>query len=135
MNQVRKIVHADYAHGQGIMGNGINIAIVDTGLSPHPDYRSRITGWYDAIHRNPFPYDDSGHGSHVAGIAAGDGGQSRGFYAGVAPEAGLVGVKVLDRQGHHRGHYAGTGLDSEEPPPVGHPHCEHLHRLRGEEKL
>ena len=100
MNQVRKIVHADYAHGQGIMGNGINIAIVDTGLSPHPDYRSRITGWYDAIHRNPFPYDDSGHGSHVAGIAAGDGSQSRGFYTGIAPKAGLVGVKVLDQQGN-----------------------------------
>lgn len=100
MNHVRNIVRAAEAHRQGITGKGINIAIVDTGLSLHPDFQSRITGWYDALKGNPSPYDDSGHGSHVAGIAAGDGRISRGLYKGIAPEAGLIGVKVLNKKGN-----------------------------------
>lgn len=100
MNHVRNIVRAADAHRQGITGKGINIAIVDTGLSLHPDYRPRITGWYDALKGNASPYDDSGHGSHVAGIAAGNGQASRGLYTGIAPEANLIGVKVLNKKGN-----------------------------------
>jgi len=45
------------------------------------------------------PFDDDGHGTHVAGTLAGDGGASGGREKGVAPRAGLVGVKVLDSEG------------------------------------
>lgn len=45
-------------------------------------------------------YDDNSHGTHVAGIIAGNGIRSRGVYQGVAPEAGLVVMKVLDRKGN-----------------------------------
>ena len=45
------------------------------------------------------PYDDSGHGTHVAGILAGDGRMSGGLLAGMAPEAELVILKVLDEKG------------------------------------
>lgn len=100
MNQVRDIVHLNNVHRMGITGKGIGIAIVDTGLSPHPDYRNRITGWYDTVNQRRFPYDDSGHGSHVAGIAAGNGHASGGTYTGAAPEAHLIGVKVLNRKGN-----------------------------------
>ncbi len=100
MNRVRTTVHIGNAHQRGITGRGIGIAIVDTGLSPHPDYRDRISGWYDAVNRQYFPYDDSGHGSHVAGIAAGDGHASHGIYTGIAPQAHLIGVKVLNRKGN-----------------------------------
>lgn len=100
MDTVREIVYADLAHEYGYTGKGITIAIVDTGISPHPDYRNRILGWYDAIGDIPLPYDNSGHGSHVAGIAAGNGLQSGGTYTGIAPEASLVGIKVLDRSGN-----------------------------------
>lgn len=100
MNHVRTIIHCAYAHKQGIYGQGVGIAIVDTGLSPHPDYRSRIVGWYDAIHKSTHPYDDSGHGSHVAGIAAGNGRLSNGLYTGIAPSANLIGVKVLNEKGN-----------------------------------
>lgn len=100
MNRVRNIVQIGNAHQRGITGNGIGIAIVDTGLSPHPDYRDRIIGWYDAVNRKRFPYDDSGHGSHVAGIAAGNGYTSHGLYTGIAPQAYLIGVKVLNRKGN-----------------------------------
>ncbi len=99
MNRVGRIVHADWAYKKGLTGRGVTIAIVDTGLSPHPDYRDRICGWYDALHNTRLCYDDSGHGSHVAGIIAGDGRLSGGLYRGIAPEARLVGVKVLDRSG------------------------------------
>lgn len=100
MNHVRNVVHSYSAQGRGIRGKGIGIAIVDTGLSPHPDYCTRITGWYDALKGSSSPYDDSGHGSHVAGIAAGNGQLSRGLYTGIAPEASLIGVKVLNRKGN-----------------------------------
>ncbi len=100
MNHVRTVVHSAFAHKQGIYGQEIGIAIVDTGLSPHPDYRSRIIGWYDTIHKSAHPYDDSGHGSHVAGIAAGNGSRSKGLYTGIAPSANLIGVKVLNQKGN-----------------------------------
>ncbi len=100
MNQVRDIIRVNQVHQQGYTGKGIHIAIVDSGLSPHPDYRNRILGWYDALHSSPIPYDDSGHGSHVAGISAGDGSLSDGRYRGIAPEASLIGVKVLDHEGN-----------------------------------
>ena len=100
MNRVRNIIQIGDAHQRGITGKGIGIAIVDTGLSPHPDYRDRIAGWYDTVNHQYFPYDDSGHGSHVAGIAAGNGYASRGLYTGIAPQAHLIGVKVLNRRGN-----------------------------------
>lgn len=100
MNRVRSIVHAEAAYQKNIRGKGIGIAIVDTGLSLHPDYKKRITGWYDTLSHRQSPYDDCGHGSHVAGIAAGDGNMSHGRFMGIAPEASLIGVKVLDRKGN-----------------------------------
>ena len=45
------------------------------------------------------PYDDNGHGTHVAGIAAGNGYDSKGEKSGVAPDASLVALKVLDATG------------------------------------
>src|SRR5690606_19663151 len=45
-------------------------------------------------------HDDYGHGTHVAGIIAGSGYDSRGARAGIAPRANLIGLKVLDAEGH-----------------------------------
>lgn len=111
MNRVRNIVHSASVHRQNILGRNVGIAIVDTGLSPHPDYRSRITGWYDTLHGEKNPYDDSGHGSHVAGIAAGNGSLSYGRFKGIAPEASLIGIKVLDRKGNGYITHIMRGLD------------------------
>ena len=112
MNRVRKAVFSEAVHKQGILGKGIGVAIVDTGLFPHPDYRSRITGWYDALYQKPAPYDDNGHGSHVAGIAAGAGTFSHGKYKGIAPQANLIGVKVLNSKGNGTIHDIMNGLQS-----------------------
>ncbi len=95
-------VGADLAHQQGLTGKGIVIAVVDTGIDPHPDLTkptSRIVGWHDLVNGRSKPYDDEGHGTHVAGIIAGNGYQENGKYTGIAPEALLVGVKVLDKMG------------------------------------
>ncbi|AKG34175.1 S8 family peptidase [Paenibacillus durus] len=87
---------------KGLTGKGVNIAVLDTGVFPHPDLTrpaNRIIAFKDFINRRQRPYDDNGHGTHVAGDAAGNGWSSSGKYKGPAPEAGIVGVKVLDRNG------------------------------------
>ncbi|WP_400162445.1 S8 family serine peptidase [Brevibacillus sp. TJ4] len=83
----------------GLTGKGVTIAILDTGIYPHSDLKSRLVGFYDAIQGKKDPYDDNGHGTHVAGCAAGDGKASGGKYKGPAYEASVVGVKVLDASG------------------------------------
>jgi serine protease AprX len=83
-------------------GKGVTVAIIDTGIYPHEDLTNptnRIIAWNDLIDNILFPYDNHGHGTHVAGIIGGNGRASEGKYKGVAPEARLVGIKVLDQSG------------------------------------
>lgn len=78
------------------------IAILDTGIDiNHVDLGSgKVIGWHDEINpSSTTPYDDNGHGTHVASIAAGLG-KAIWDYRGVAFGAALVGVKVLDATGH-----------------------------------
>ena len=81
-------------------GNGIVAAVLDTGIILHPDFDRRILGFADFVGRRQQIYDDSGHGTHVAGILAGSGKMSDGLYGGIAPETGLLVAKVLDRMGN-----------------------------------
>lgn len=85
-------------------GQGVNVAILDTGVDvDHPDLVANIEGGYVAIADNPqYPPgssydDDNGHGSHVAGIVAAA--DNLIGVVGVAPEADLYAVKVLDSSG------------------------------------
>ncbi len=59
----------------------------------------RVVGFVDFVNGRTTPYDDNGHGTHVAGTIAGNGYDSYGARAGIAPEAHLVGLKVLDEHG------------------------------------
>jgi serine protease AprX len=83
-------------------GKNVGIAIIDTGIYPHPDLtspRNKITGWVDFVNGKRIPYDDGGHGTHVSGDAAGTGYLSDGKYKSFAPDANLIGIKVLAGNG------------------------------------
>lgn len=95
-------IHATQLNEQGLTGKDINIAIVDTGVYPHEDLTQpsdRIVAFKDFVNNQTDPYDDNGHGTHCAGDAAGNGFSSNGKYRGPAPEAGVIGVKVLNQIG------------------------------------
>ena len=104
MQQVHSLLETGSAHSKGILGQGIGIAIIDTGISPHPDLirnGSRIRGFYDATEpNNTLPRDENGHGTHVAGIAAGDGSSSNGLYKGIAPASHVIGIRILNSSGN-----------------------------------
>ncbi len=100
MDRVRNLIHCDYVHRLGYTGRGVGVAILDTGISMHPDYAERIRAFQDFCGNQRLPYDDNGHGSHIAGIIAGNGRMSKGRCRGVAPAASLIVLKVLDRTGN-----------------------------------
>ncbi|MCX7843001.1 MAG: S8 family peptidase [Clostridia bacterium] len=78
-------------------GKGIKVADIDSGIAPHKDLRKNIKGEFNAIEPGKPTTDDYGHGTHVAGkIAAKD---NKVGVVGVAPDAELYAVKVLDAFG------------------------------------
>ncbi len=89
------------ARGQAVTGQGIRVAIIDTGIDyTHPDLGGdfgpgyKVVGGYDFANDDADPMDDHGHGTHVAGIVA-----ANGRLKGVAPDAQLLAYKVLNAQG------------------------------------
>ena len=83
----------------GTDGTGVNVAVLDTGIDPLPDFGNRLVAGVDLSGEgNPFQ-DSYGHGTFVAGLIAGNGTSSAGAYMGEAPGAGLVSVKVAGASG------------------------------------
>jgi serine protease AprX len=102
MNRVNEIIESKWAGEHGYLGQGVGVAIVDTGISLHKDFiegGNRVIAFEDFINGRKEPYDDNGHGTHVAGIIGGNGYSSKGKYAGIAPACNFVAVKVLDHRG------------------------------------
>src|SRR5260221_3306238 len=96
----------------GITGAGVGVAVIDSGITSwHDDLtdrsgstllpfgNQRVAAFVDFVNGQLTPYDDLGHGTHVAGIIAGNGADSHGQKAGSAPDATLVALKVLSAQG------------------------------------
>ena len=83
-----------------LTGKGVGIAFLDTGIFPHMDFDNRILEFQDFIDHRDFPYDNNGHGTHTAGIAAGNGRGAYGKYTGVAPGASIISLKILDQYGN-----------------------------------
>lgn len=105
MNRVKKVIHTDYAYKSGLSGKNVTVVVMDTGITPHVDFGNRILAFYDFYNGRVGLYDDNGHGTHVAGIIAGDGRMSREnggscVYSGMAPEANIIMLKVLDGKGN-----------------------------------
>jgi serine protease AprX len=92
----------------GYDGSGVGVAIIDSGITSwHDDLTDagvgqRVVRFVDVRSGEGAPYDEYGHGTHVAGIIAGNGFDSDGARTGIAPGAHLVVLKVLDGTG--RGH-------------------------------
>lgn len=99
MNRAREWIHCNEAYRRGLTGKGVGVAILDTGVFLHPDLENCVYGFRDFLKKKQQPYDDNGHGTHVAGMIAGSGTASAGRYQGVAPGAQLVCLKVLDQRG------------------------------------
>ncbi|MDE7428382.1 MAG: S8 family serine peptidase, partial [Lachnospiraceae bacterium] len=77
----------------------VTVAVLDTGIKAHPDFDDRIIAFGDFVHGRQTLYDDSGHGTHVAGCIGGSGKLSGGRFSGIAPTCRLCVGKVLDEKG------------------------------------
>jgi serine protease AprX len=85
----------------GVDGSGIGVATIDSGVTAwHADLEGRVVHFADFVNAQAVPYDDYGHGTHVAGIIAGSGRDSEGAHRGIAPGAHLVVLKALDVSGN-----------------------------------
>lgn len=98
-------------------GTGIGIAVLDSGMqSNHKDFKnnngtSRIVYSKNFVTTETDTDDNYGHGTHVAGIAAGSTNSNGGAYRGVAPNANIINLKVLDGQGRGQTSWLLNALD------------------------
>ena len=77
-------------------GAGVVVAVIDSGVDyTHPDLSGGYLGGYDFVNEDTDPMDDHGHGTHVAGIVAGNGNA----FKGTAPDVQFLALKVLDASG------------------------------------
>jgi serine protease AprX len=103
---------ADQARSYGtsttgtLNGSGIGIAILDSGVAPtHHAFNadntatSRIVTSVSFVSGDTTTNDPYGHGTHVAGMAAGNDHVASGAYTGIAPKANIINVRVLNAQG------------------------------------
>src|SRR6185503_18753387 len=96
-------------HAAGVMGDGVKIAVIDTGIDyihddpdnvPYvvdPEFLHNYKGGYDFYNNDADPMDDNGHGTHVAGILAAE--HNGYLVVGVAPGVDLYALKVLSAAG------------------------------------
>jgi serine protease AprX len=91
-------IGADHLHRSGIDGTGVGIAVIDTGVTEVADLAGRVVGGIDLSGEGD-GVDRLGHGTFIAGIAAGNGSASGGEHAGVAPGAHVVPVKISGLNG------------------------------------
>ena len=90
-------------HAENIKGAGVKVAVLDTGIDyNHPDLDANYKAGVNYVDVNRFddPFDDNGHGTHVAGILAAE--LNGTGVVGVAPSASLYAVKVLGSDGNGR---------------------------------
>src|SRR5207248_11270811 len=97
----QQIVRAAVSSPGGWTGAGVGVALIDSGIEPSADFSGRIAAFYDFTRGGiaATPYDDYGHGTHVAGLIGSSGTLSGGAYRGIAPDVRFVVLKALDANG------------------------------------
>jgi subtilisin family serine protease len=127
LEQSVKMIHADVAHQNGVTGNGVTVAILDTGVdTDHPELANSIVGQacFVSVEQNGHSgcpgggstafgsgaaEDDEGHGTAVAGVITANGVNGRS--PGVAPDSKILAVKVLAQDGSGYSSDILAGLD------------------------
>jgi len=107
MGEVRAAIRADWMWSRGWTGDGVGVALVDTGVVPVDGLTSgNVTNGADLSFESQYDglahLDTFGHGTHLAGIIAGNDGGSAldpGRFLGVAPDARLTSLKVAAADG------------------------------------
>ena len=82
-----------------VTGKGISVCVLDTGVNYSLSnlgggLGKKVLAGYDFANSDTDPMDDNGHGTHIAGIIA-----SNGTLTGVAPDANIIAIKILDSSG------------------------------------
>lgn len=102
-----EVVGADVVWDAGVTGDGVTIAVLDTGIVKLPSIKKdadgnsgRVVAWADMIESSDKPVDPNGHGSHVAGVMVNSDLGGDDHWNGVAPNADLVAIRVLDENGY-----------------------------------
>jgi serine protease AprX len=100
------VIGADYVWDQGVIGKGVTVALLDTGLDQHSGIFKDVNGrpgrvldGVDFISGKNNYSDKHGHGTHIAGIIANTQIGEDGEWNGIAPGVNLVPVRVLDKNG------------------------------------
>src|SRR2546426_1765397 len=99
-----RVVKAHRVWQQGIAGRGVTVAILDSGVAADADLiepANRILASVNFADER-LTSDPGGHGTHIAGIVAGNGTRAGGEFRGIAPQANVVDVRVLGRTGSGR---------------------------------
>lgn len=82
----------------GIDGSGVGVALIDSGVADVPDLHNRVVARVDFTEQRD-GLDTFGHGTHMAGLIAGDGTSSAGQWVGTAPGANLISLKAASWNG------------------------------------
>ncbi|MFQ5471712.1 MAG: S8 family serine peptidase [Dehalococcoidia bacterium] len=88
-------VDADEVWDEGVTGDGVMVAVIDSGIAERKDFKGRVEDRLDFSSLDSGRNDRNGHGTYVAGVIAGESDR----YTGIAPDAGLLSVKVANREG------------------------------------
>lgn len=98
VGRVERLPNIEKVWERGFTGAGQKIVVIDSGIHPHADLKEKVVEWVDfSRQKHKSMMDDYGHGTHVAGVAAGDGTQSKGEIVGIAPDAEVVGLRITTK--------------------------------------
>ena len=117
MSQNIKHVYADKAWKEGYTGKGVIVGVIDTGVNFHKDLEKNL--WdggeeypnhgYNTFNNSHDITDGYNHGTHCAGTICGDG--TSGTQTGIAPDATIICVKVMDDGGAGNANTVCSGIE------------------------